>query len=199
MKNKINLLGIIAILAMIGFGLAACEPEPDPCASCLKIGSTGESGGKIIYHDHAGFNVAGLGTCYYLEAAPVNQGSSVSWSSTNIDVTSAKGTTIGTGKANTTAIITAHSGDSTSTNAAKAAAAYNGGGKNDWFLPSKDELYEMYKAKTHLGISSGFFWSSSQLGSDDAWGQYFDIGDQSYASKDFSYSNLIIVRAVRAF
>jgi len=200
MKKTRTFLGIIAILAMIGFGLTACEPEPDPdpCASCLKIGATGEGGGKIFYHNHAGFTVTGAGsfTAYYLEAAPTNQATGISWSSTDVDVTGATGTAIGTGKSNTAAIIAAHSGDTASNNAAKAAAAYTGGGKNDWFLPSSDELVAMYEAKSQLDISSSNnFWSSSQYSSTRAWTMDF----WGIRPHDFKYSNVYKVRAVRAF
>jgi len=165
-----------------------------------KVGDTGPAGGKIIYAANNGFTVTGAGsfTAYYLEAAPANHSTGVYWSSTYVNVTGATGTAIGRGKANTAAIIAAHSGDTASNNAAKAAAAYTGGGKSDWFLPSKDELNALYKARTHLGISSGWFWSSSNsdfYGS-SAWGQCFASGDQipDYAK----YANLY-VRAIRAF
>jgi hypothetical protein len=72
------------------------------------------------------------------------------------------------------------------------------GGKSDWFLPSKDELNEMYKERTHLGISSGYFWSSSQYNHDVAWYQSLASGSRYYGSgkDDNSYG---CVRAVRAF
>jgi len=193
MKNRIGLLGIIALAAIIGLSMMACE-EPDPCADCLKIGAAGPGGGKIIYHHHAGFTVTGLGTCYYMEAAPTNQATNIKWSNTDVDVTGATGTAIGTGKANTAAIIAAHSGDTASNNAAKAAVAYSGGGKNDWFLPSLFELIEMYNASTHLGFWSGYFWSSSQLDRNFAWGYFYSSPNTDY--KD--HFNLG-VRAIRAF
>ena len=155
------------------------------------IGDTGPGGGKVFY-DKGNYSDGWR----YLEAAPIDQATNVKWSSTSVDVKGATGTAIGTGKANTAAIIAAHSGDTASNNAAKAAAAYSGGGKNDWFLPSKDELNEMYKARTHLGgISSGLFWSSSQSYYNLAWYQYFGNGDQDYNYKYCNYD----VRAVRAF
>ena len=196
MKETRTFLGIIAILAMIGFGLTACET--DPCADCFAIGATGEGGGIIIYHDHAGFTVTGLGTCYYLEAAPTNQTTSVTWSSSAntiyVNVTGATGTAIGTGKANTAAIIAAHSSDTASNNAAKAAVAYPGGGKSDWFLPSREELSEMCKARDHLGIS-GSFWSSSQHSTNAAFSEYCGYGTHGTDNKE----TLRNVRAIRAF
>jgi len=159
------------------------------------IGDTGPGGGKIIYVSASGFNVTGLGTCHYLEAAPDDQGYSLVWASSGYFETyiTGTGTVIGTGKANTAAILAVDK----YAPAAKACADYRGGGKDDWFLPSKDELNEMYKARSHLGISSGIFWSSSQysfyLG---AWYQYFNNGSQDVVGS--KYANLY-VRAIRAF
>jgi len=210
MKKKVKLLGIIAIMALIGFSVMGCDFLDSDDSSGSRgggnnngsgfvpkyaIGDTGPGGGKIIYVSAFGFNVAGLGTCHYLEAAPTNHALDVTWSSTAIDVTGATGTAIGTGKANTAAIIAAHSGDTTSNNAAKAAVAYTGGGKNDWFLPSKDELNEMNKARSHLGISLICFWSSSQGSNIAAWSQIFGNGGQGFGVKLGS----AYVRAVRAF
>ena len=209
MKNTFKFLGIIAIAAIIGFGFTACDDgggggSGGGCnASCLAIGATGEGGGKIIYHKHSGFKVTGAGSfiAYYLEAAPVNQGTSLEWASdawtseshyynTNIAGT---GTAIGKGRANTAAILAVDA----NAPAAKACNEYSNKGKSDWFLPSKDELNEMYKARTHLGISSGIFWSSSQSSKEEAWMQYFSSGNQYETSKSDHLG--INVRAVRYF
>ena len=169
----------------------------------LSIGDNGPAGGKIFYVADGlekrtlGFTVTGAGsfTAYYLEAAPYNQDTWLRWASTNINVTGATGTAIGTGRANTAAIIAAHSGDNVYNNAAKKAAEYNGGDKDDWFLPSIDELNEMYQARSHLGISSGNFWSSSQSSISGALYWEFDNGRWIGNVKSIP----CIVRAVRAF
>ena len=131
---------------------------------------------------------------YYFEAAPVNQGTSISWSSTNVNVTGT-GQAIGTGRASTAIIIATHSSDTIANNAAKAAAEYTGGGKTDWFLPSLRELNEMYEARIHLILSSGEFWSSTDSGTSSAWVQSFISGAQNYIGKNNNRS----VRAIRAF
>jgi len=199
-KAMLRIAGIIALAAIIGFGFTACDD--DGCdASCLAIGATGPGDGIIIYHNHAGFTVTGAGsfTAYYLEAAPVSQGD-IRWCSCTYpdicDVTGAAGTAIGTGKANTAAIIAAHSDDTALNNAAKACNGYSNKGKSDWFLPSKDELNEMYKARSHLGISSYlvFVWSSSQR-YPNVWCQHFEEGYQGPSINSAPYN----VRAVRAF
>ena len=105
---------------------------------------------------------------------------------------------VGTGAANTTAIV---SGCSESAIAAKICADLTLGGYTDWFLPSKDELNQMYINKTTLEAVSEFtalsnyYWSSTELGSNTAWEQNFYNVSQSVTNKDNSNG----VRAVRAF
>jgi len=194
------MIAVIPAFARGSSDKASTAPATETFDSSLgseNIGKKGPAGGIIIYYNASGFTVTGEGsfTANYLEAAPTNQSTSITWSSTNVDVKGAAGTAIGAGKANTAAIIAAHPGDTVSNNAAKAAVAYTGGGKNDWFLPSKDELNEIYKARTHLGISLGYFWSSSQNDNEIAWYQDFGDGYQGRNIKEYDY----YVRAVRAF
>ena len=79
------------------------------------------------------------------------------------------------------------------------------GGYSDWFLPSKDELNEMYLnigqglAGTSANVG-GFaytnYWSSSEDGNYYAWMQMFNFGiDQSSHMKYYNAN----VRAVRVF
>ena len=217
MKNKINFYRIITIISIFGFSIVACGENGDPsgpsipphthvwdwatyttgsglrecqtagCTEKARVGDTGPAGGKIIYANATAITAY---TANYLEAAPVNQGTSLAWASseylsTNIPGT---GTAIGTGKDNTAILTLANAP------AAKACTDYRGGDKDDWFLPSKDELIEMHKARTHLGISSGSFWSSSQYDDYYAWYQYFN-GSENWYLKNSNYN----VRAVRAF
>jgi len=72
------------------------------------------------------------------------------------------------------------------------------GGYSDWFLPSKDELNEMYKLhKQGLGgFSKNFYWSSTGVdGGAYYWTQEFRFGEQYNNSANTSY----YVRAIRAF
>jgi hypothetical protein len=106
------------------------------------------------------------------------------------------GTLIGTG-ANNTVLMT----DACSSGAGRSAADYAGGGKSDWFLPSKDELIAMYNYKTLIvdtatyGFAGFVYWSSSQLEANGAWSQYLDSGDQGFNYK----LNTLRVRPIRAF
>jgi hypothetical protein len=77
-------------------------------------------------------------------------------------------------------------------NEAKEACADLG---NGWRLPTKDELNLIYENKDVVGgFDDNFYWSSTELGSNSAWGQNFGNGYQYYYYK--SYTNY--VRAVRA-
>jgi hypothetical protein len=105
------------------------------------------------------------------------------------------GTQIGAGAQNTATIIEACGLDS----AAGVASSYAGGGQDDWFLPSKDELNALYEQREVVGgLADVGFWSSSQLeyGASLAWSQHFYYyGGQSGANE----SNDDRVRPVRAF
>jgi hypothetical protein len=71
------------------------------------------------------------------------------------------------------------------------------GGYSDWYLPSKDELNQLYINKVAIGgFADGYYWSSTELNNYGAWRQLFYNGYQSnYFNKDASS----YVRAVRAF
>ncbi|MEI6434398.1 MAG: DUF1566 domain-containing protein [Bacteroidota bacterium] len=69
-------------------------------------------------------------------------------------------------------------------------------GYDDWFLPSKDELNQIYLQKTVIGSFSGNnYWSSSEYDSNYSWYQSFYDGYQYYYDKFIT----TYVRAVRSF
>ena len=166
------------------------------------IGDTGPAGGKIFYDK--GNDIGGW---RYLEAAPNDQGVSI-WS--NIpDQLGTTGTNIGTGQANTTAIIgqTGHT-----ESAAKLCDDLVLNGYSDWFLPSREELEEMWNSLADTPTKrtgNGFlnnneqYWSSSEGGHYTEPYEYYsayymDISDGSTwdgPTKGTSGH----VRAIRAF
>ena len=88
-------------------------------------------------------------------------------------------------------------GSATWSEAKEMCAEYRGGGYDDWYLPSKEELNFIYRnlAGTKI-IDSGYFWSSSGSTYESAWLQGFSDGWQGRNHKtDYRHS----VRAVRAF
>jgi hypothetical protein len=103
------------------------------------------------------------------------------------------GAEIGYGEPNTTGILA----DCSSAPAALAARSYG----PEWFLPSINELNEIYVNKETLESVSGVvafsnsYWSSTEGDFIYAWFQYFDIGNQYYNNKYYTNN----VRAVRAF
>ena len=127
---------------------------------------------------------------------------------------------IGMGSANTDAIIARMAAGSVSSSdyAAGLASAYAGvdGLTTGWFLPSKDELNAMCNYSRNpttpptgvctgsqdgtfstgtYGFAGDYYWSSSQRGADNAWGQYLVNGGQGGDPKFFP----VRVRPVRAF
>ena len=159
-------------------------------APTYALRSTGPGGGLVFYTTNGGLQG--------LEAATANQGSFIIWAVSYYQSTSIPGTStaIGTGSANTDLII-AQNGAGT-TYAAGLARAYTGGGKSDWFLPSKDEINLMYtqlKAFSVGSFTTNYYWSSSEATAASAWEHYFSSGSQSSYTKGGQHD----VRAVRAF
>ena len=215
------------------------------------IGDVGPGGGIVFYVVTTPFTCGEdlKAKCTYLEAAIANGTTPSTWTpdtkaqwGCNIEdaMTSdqrAASLEIGAGRANTK-IITGKNcmgeeysgrfrpsseGDITnSVSAASIAASYNGGGKADWFLPSRDELNEICKIYSNGrtdttefsdyqngctgntsptgGYNDQAYWSSSedytwQCENQCAWTLAFGIGGWGANSKHGSH----YVRPVRAF
>lgn len=146
------------------------------------------AGGIIIYVDGTGE--------HGLIAATEDQSTAAEWGCYGTLV-GASGVGIGTGQANTTAIV---NGCSTSGIAARLCNDLDLNGYTDWFLPSKDELLKMYQQKSWISniadeTSSPPYWSSTESAEFQAWLQYFYTGQQNDKSKSLTYG----VRAVRTF
>ena len=153
-----------------------------------EIGEAGPAGGIVFYVTDNGL--------HGLEAAPMGQGSA-QWGCFGTKV-GADGTAVGTGAQNTVDILL---GCPTADIAADLADDYTLNGYDNWFLPSIDELNEMY-VNLHLNglgdfaSSSDYYWSSSEYNSYAAFDQVFLFGDQFIVTKE---DDTLIVRPVRAF
>ncbi|MCL1865590.1 MAG: DUF1566 domain-containing protein [Spirochaetes bacterium] len=161
-----------------------------------KIGDKGPGGGMIFYHDPDGFIMTDTSErCYYLEAAPKDIPTSLEWALTGHESAQISETEvyIGTGRKNTARILEKID---TFAPAAEACRDYSSGGKNDWFLPSIDELHELYEKKDLVdNLSNGYYWSSSESSPSNAWYQPFSSSSPSTLGKNTKHS----VRAIRAF
>ena len=75
---------------------------------------------------------------------------------------------------------------------------FRGGGYDDWYLPTKDELNLVYENLRKTGIISGnsYHWSSSVTNNNDALYQRFSDGDWNWIGRK---DNTRSVRAIRAF
>ena len=173
-----------------------------------QVGGAGPSGG-IVFYDAGSVQSWGR----YLEVACAGWSDGTcggdltdpraTWGCSGTSITGADGTAIGTGKQNTTAIV--NGCETPDITPAERAYDLVLGGQSDWFLPSKDELNQMYinlhSASTPLGgFSTDYYWSSSEWSSINfpglfANGQNFVGGGQNNAGK----TNLYYVRPVRAF
>lgn len=141
-------------------------------------------GGIIFYIDATGK--------HGLIAATSDQSSGIHW---GCDTTHIAGTSteIGTGQANTTAIVN----ECSETGAARICDDLVLNGYSDWFMPSKDELNQIYLQRNVIGgIGNWSYWSSAEYESYRAWKQNFDDGSQGAGSKSYEGGH---VRAVRSF
>ena len=123
------------------------------------------------------------------------------WGCYGTSIVGADGTAIGLGLQNTLDIV---AGCTETPIAASEALAYVSEGYSDWYLPSKDELLELYNLSSHFNLSNfatndtSFYWSSSEINSYDIWNVLFNNGNSYYnfgSSKYYSHS----VRPIRAF
>jgi hypothetical protein len=135
-----------------------------------QVGDVGPGGGKVFYVSGTAINSApGISSGgIYLEMAPSSFSKTMyTWcegpGNPNTTLFGATATAIGSGAANTKIMI-----DSCTAGAGVQAASLTLGGKSDWFLPSYNELVEIYNQRTMLGLGTGkyastyLYWSSTE-------------------------------------
>jgi hypothetical protein len=192
-KKTIFLMAMSVVLLALVF--VGC---PDTGDDGYAIGDTGPGGG-IVFYDKGSTSDGWR----YLEAAPTDASGTYAWASSeyiNNPLPAGQiGGVIGTGKANTAAIL-AFDSDAP---AAKACKDYSSNGKTDWFLPSWRELKEMYQQRATIGIGSfttaDSYWSSTQViepNNNQAGCLRFDDPEHD---TNKTKENQLRVRPVRAF
>ena len=184
-----------------GSGTAySCAASNDLCSTstCTCTGSgtvfncskpeigTSCQGGKVAYVDGTGM--------HGLIAALSDQSTGATWGCYGTAISGADGTAIGTGLQNTIDIM---NGCAESGIAARLCRGVSINGYDDWYLPSTDELYEVYRNRDALGLSgfSGGIWSSSEYTGNQA--KYLDF----YTGNTYNYDKDLnrYVRAMRSF
>jgi hypothetical protein len=142
-------------------------------------------GGIIFYNDGSGHG---------LICAPYDQENSSQWGCEG-QVLGVFSTAIGSGNGNSSEILSLCPETS---NAAGVCNSLILKKYDDWYLPSRDELSQMYtnlKEYDLGGFGGRYYWSSSEYGDIHAWLQDFQTGTVYYSSKSL-YLN---VRAIRGF
>ena len=169
----------------------------------LDIGDYYQSG-VIFYIFQNGEQGYVEGETHGLICAVSDQSSGTEWGCYGTEITEADGTAIGTGAQNT---IDIEAGCTEPSTAADICANLLLNGYDDWFLPSIDELNEMYQHKATIDATAtanggaafvsaySYYWSSSENNNGYAWDQYYYNGNQ-YSHRKISTFR---VRAVRAF
>lgn len=166
------------------------------------VGNTGEDGG-IIFYDK-GFYSDGW---RYLEVAPKSEEFSATWGEYE-DLVYCTGKKIGTGKENTDRIQSHKESNQCSHDAASRCLSCTYGGKNDWFLPSIDELELIYKKLYLKGLgdfSATNYWSSTEKSENSAYGYNFKNGHKFYCwygnvgAKGEDSNDECLVRPIRAY
>jgi hypothetical protein len=160
-------------------------------------------GGKVAYILQSGDPGYVAGEVHGLIAATSDQSTGIIWNNDGTKATrGATGEVIGTGLANTNAIINKQ-GEPATSYAAGLARAYTGGGYTDWYLPSKEELNKLYINRVAIGgfalVSESWYWNSTEYNLSVftfAWCQNFYNGRQD-AMNDVTWA--VYVRAVRSF
>jgi hypothetical protein len=163
------------------------------------IGDTGPAGG-IVFYDKGSYSDGWR----FLEAAvtdasaPVT-GNYITWGGYGT-LTGANGTAIGTGSVNTQTIVSKYGASDPYSGlqyAAKVCTDYTSNGFSDWFLPSIDELEQLFNNRTRVGnFISEDYWSSSEYNSSRTYFFDFNSGFSVYnGSKDIPSR----VRPIRSF
>ena len=136
------------------------------CEPCYSIGQSGPGNG-VVFYDKGNYND---GWRYLEMGVDIQNGTESTWGCFNSFINNTS-QALGAGFSNTQNILDyfAANGCLTSPNAAEACANFQMGGVNDWFLPSVNELKQMFEVKDEIGLGNGRYWSSTESNAEDAY------------------------------
>jgi hypothetical protein len=189
------------VLAGCGNDSTSGDPGGEEGDKTYAVGDTGPGGGRIFYVSEEGFTMTDNGeTAHYLEAARFDIGETKAWASSEYIGTNIPGTeaAIGAGRKNTALILATDA----AAPAAKACKDLTAGDKNDWFLPSGDELDQLsLNWRTALGGFSATerYWSSLQVEGTHFYSQAIARMFGSTQIYSRAKSEALKVRPIRAF
>ena len=195
MKNIFRIIGLgfVTVLLTISCDLIFGKDNPlTGGGGAYKIGEKGPAGGIVFYDkgdDNDGWR--------YLEAAPEEAEFRAMWRVQGTEVANTQ-ETIGSGRSNTQLIVETfkHAAGEWDT-AAQTADEMAFNGFDDWFLPSKAELDQMYgnlKRKNLGSFKNEWYWSSS-IRNDYPRRQSFSDGNMGEGNS----TNKYYVRPIRQF
>ena len=191
MKPTLNTsFSVIVLLAI------SCTKESSQNSSLV---STPSSGNSVAAH-YIGQHYGG-GVIFYIDTtgqhgliADTVDFDHIEWWNGTFIITGATAKGIGKGSSNTKKIISAQG--KTGNYAALICSKYKGSGYTDWFLPSHNELKELYNQKNVVGgFEDSPYWTSTERDINYAWKLNFADGSWIPGAK----FNPARVRAVRAF
>jgi len=183
-------------------------------SATVNVVSTPTANGGYVFYDKGYYSDGWR----YLESAPRNTEYTLRWGLYSIACPGTD-TTIGSGRENTS-IITNILIQNQQTGAARICDELVVNGTTDWFLPSKDELNEMYLVlgtgpnigefvKNDNVMPGSRYWSSSvyyepmfdEFGQYFTWLQRFSDGNQSFSHTNYivGRTNDLRIRAIRRF
>jgi hypothetical protein len=205
-------------IALLLAGLSTFAVTSRSSAVTYKIGDT-YGGGKVAYIFQAGDSgyvegqqhgliaaVADVNTVYKDAWGSDSYTGTYVWSTSQYMIKNdtdyayqeiaTTGTAIGDGAGNTKKILAKYPLEIYPNSAAAVAHEYRGGGFNDWFLPSMEELKKLYLSKGLVGGYADFiYWSSSEMSPSVAWYHIFVNGLLGDSIKSYFKR----VRPVRVF
>ena len=151
-------------------------------------------GGKLAYVLRPGDSGFDRNVPHGLIAAPTDQSTGILWHAINDGEIGTTDQAIGSGQANTAAIIALYGSEN---NAAKLCDDLVLNGYDDWFLPSLNELEQLYNNRVAIGgpFDAAAYWSSTESTTQYAYYFSFNVG----LTSQFNKTNPYFVRAVRAF